>query len=330
MVVKRIAVCSLADIAKHTPDLAQRVIEAGGVKYVMELVDTTDILLKRQITCFFAQIAKHSKDTANQTIQVIPKISEFLKILDSYVLMNSATFVGTIASHGKVYANHLVQANGVLELLTKCIIDQRLKSQYAACFAMGKIAACGEEFGDKIKNERVIPALLSILSNSSSPGHIIVEAARCLGVIGSQSAALAKAVGSNSLRILYGLFSTTKSLELKQVCLEALRGVISHSSDTTELYTLFERNTDMHVLEAILAQFAEILPYDATQRLPFIKQKKLELLQQVDASLPTKTSTMQQSITTINNSFPADAVKFYTPSYESELLKTIRAVDEHL
>lgn len=47
--LKRIAASSLSDIAKHTPELAQAVVDAGAVAYLAPLVINQDAKLKRQV-----------------------------------------------------------------------------------------------------------------------------------------------------------------------------------------------------------------------------------------------------------------------------------------
>jgi hypothetical protein len=47
--LKRVAASALSDIAKHTPELAQAVVDAGAVAYLAPLVVNQDAKLKRQV-----------------------------------------------------------------------------------------------------------------------------------------------------------------------------------------------------------------------------------------------------------------------------------------
>lgn len=47
--LKRIAASALSDISKHTPELAQAVVDAGAVQYLAPLVINQDAKLKRQV-----------------------------------------------------------------------------------------------------------------------------------------------------------------------------------------------------------------------------------------------------------------------------------------
>ena len=51
LTLKRIAASALSDIAKHSPELAQAVVDAGTVAYLAPLVTNQDPKLKRQVRC---------------------------------------------------------------------------------------------------------------------------------------------------------------------------------------------------------------------------------------------------------------------------------------
>jgi hypothetical protein len=48
--LKRIGASALADIAKHSPELAQAVVDAGAVAYLAPLIVNPDGKLKRQVS----------------------------------------------------------------------------------------------------------------------------------------------------------------------------------------------------------------------------------------------------------------------------------------
>lgn len=329
MSIKRVSMCVLADIAKHSTDLAQRVIESSAVKHALQLVSTTDILLKRQICCLLAQVAKHTKDSAGQTINAMSSLPDLMTVRDSYVLNNTVTYIGAVAKHGEIFCKKLVEVNGLFDFVTNCIRDSRLRSQYAACVTVGKIAACGEVYGMRVRDTGSVAALMQLMSDSTCPVHIVREATRSIGIIGSQSASLASEMGQKSFKKLYELISITQDFQLRNTCSQSLQSIISHCNDTTALCLLLNKDISEDVLELVLSQLAIILPQDANQRLLFMKAKKLELVQQI-GSRSQLSPSMAKSISTINESFPSDAVKYYTPNYERELWNMIGSGDDEM
>ena len=47
---------SLSDIAKHSPELAQTVVDAGAITFLSQHVDTQDSKLKRQVLSALSQV----------------------------------------------------------------------------------------------------------------------------------------------------------------------------------------------------------------------------------------------------------------------------------
>ena len=50
MTLKRISASALSDVAKHSPELAQAVVDAGAVAYLAPLILHPDVKLKRQVS----------------------------------------------------------------------------------------------------------------------------------------------------------------------------------------------------------------------------------------------------------------------------------------
>jgi hypothetical protein len=51
-----VAASTLADIAKHTPELAQVVADAGGLTNLVPMVGSTDVKLKMQVWIFIYKL----------------------------------------------------------------------------------------------------------------------------------------------------------------------------------------------------------------------------------------------------------------------------------
>ena len=58
--LKRIAASALSDLAKHSPELAQAVVDAGAVAYLAPLVTNQDPKLKRQVRLQRLSFACHA------------------------------------------------------------------------------------------------------------------------------------------------------------------------------------------------------------------------------------------------------------------------------
>ena len=117
--LKRIAASSLSDIAKHSPELAQAVVDAGAVAYLAPLVVSPDAKLKRQVCAALGQVAKHSVDLAETVVEaeVFPAILACLKDVDGFVRKHAATAIREVAKHTPELAQLIVSNGGVAALV---------------------------------------------------------------------------------------------------------------------------------------------------------------------------------------------------------------------
>ena len=118
--LKRVAASALSDIAKHSPELAQTVVDAGAIAHLAQLILNPDaqlkvrsaascpsnviiapFLLQRQIFSALSQIAKHSVDLAEMVVEaeIFPAAFACLNDSDEYVKKNCATLIREIVKH---------------------------------------------------------------------------------------------------------------------------------------------------------------------------------------------------------------------------------------
>ena len=67
--LKRVAASALSDIAKHTPELAQTVVDAGAIAHLAQMILNPDAKLKGQVLSCLAQISKHSVELAELVVE---------------------------------------------------------------------------------------------------------------------------------------------------------------------------------------------------------------------------------------------------------------------
>jgi hypothetical protein len=99
--LKRIAASSISDLAKHSPELAQTVVDAGAIAHLAQMILNPDAKLKRQVFSALSQIAKHSVDLAEMVVEaeIFPASFACLKDSDEYVKKNCATLIREVAKH---------------------------------------------------------------------------------------------------------------------------------------------------------------------------------------------------------------------------------------
>lgn len=86
---------ALNEIAKHSIDLAQNVIDAGAAPYLTQQINHHDAQLKKQVCQTLSNIAKHTPEMA-ETIcgcELFPKILYKLKDTDEGVRKMAASVI---------------------------------------------------------------------------------------------------------------------------------------------------------------------------------------------------------------------------------------------
>jgi hypothetical protein len=142
-------------------------------------------------------------------------------------------------------------------------------------------------------------------------------------MIGRHSSQVCKdVVDQGALQILFDNFISSKDTNLSKICKDALKALIPQCAIPFYLQPIMTEKTPPKMMELILKQLALVLPPNADERLKFIKSPKFQFIQAL-LSDPTATPSSQQYIHSINASFPKEAVKFYTPGYEANMLKNL-------
>jgi len=109
----------LSEICKHSPELAQSVVDHGAPPFLSALISHGDAQLKRQVCNCLAQIAKHHAELAGVVVmaEIFPKILNCLKDQDVMVRKNAATCIREIAKHSPELAKLICNAGGAAALV---------------------------------------------------------------------------------------------------------------------------------------------------------------------------------------------------------------------
>lgn len=100
--LKRASIDALSELAKHSEELAQVIVDGGAIKYIQNLMDFNDSIVKKNVCFALSQIAKHSQELANTVISDLSLISDVkkrLKDVDTIVRKNAATLIREICKH---------------------------------------------------------------------------------------------------------------------------------------------------------------------------------------------------------------------------------------
>ncbi|CAE7679847.1 Sperm-associated antigen 6 [Symbiodinium microadriaticum] len=306
LTLKRISASALSDICKHSPELAQTVVDAGAVSLLAKDISHNDAPLKRQVCSCLAQIAKHSVDLAEVVVEaeIFPRILHCLKDIDEFVRKNAATCIREIARHTPDLAKLIVNAGGVAAMVDY-ITEARGNNRLPGIMTLGYIAAFSETLALAVVVSKGIPPLKDALINEPED-HLKAASAWSLGQIGRHSPDHARALAEADVlrRLLAVYLHQDSSEDLRTKAKRALKSVIQKCTHLPALEPLLE--APPNILKYVVQQFAKVLPSDLNARKSFVQSGGLQKIQEVKAEVGSK---LHDYIEEINMLYPPEIVQ---------------------
>ncbi|KAJ3124862.1 Sperm-associated antigen 6, partial [Irineochytrium annulatum] len=131
--------------------------------------------------------------------------------------------------------------------------------------------------------------------------------------------------------------------DLKTKTKRALKCILEKTLHLDALEPLLQQATPSNILKYVIGQFAKILPHDVAARRTFVTSGGLQRLQEIAASFGAGVNQIQQIggsavnvipngltgtkmgeyIRTINECYPEEIVRYYSPGYSATLLEKI-------
>ncbi|KAF8562956.1 hypothetical protein P879_11589 [Paragonimus westermani] len=319
--LKRVAASALADIAKHSSELAQSVVDAGAIAHLAQLVLNSDASLKRQVFAALSTIAKHSVDLAELVVEaeIFPTILVCLKDHDEIVTKNCATLIRDVVKHTPELSQLVINSGGVA-----AIVDYIGNSRGYICLpgimALGYIAAHSETLAMAVIVSEGVSQLKCALARETNE-DIQAACAWSLGQIGRHTPEHAKAVAQSDVlpQLLDCYMRPNATEELRNKSKKALKQVIQKCVHLEALQPLLT-HAPSNILKYTVAQFSKVLPHDANSRRLFVTSGGLKKIQELKDE---SQGQLMEYITAINNCYPEEVVRYYSPGYVETLMERI-------
>lgn len=279
-----------------------------------------DAKLKRQVFSALSQIAKHSVDLAEMVVEaeIFPTSFACLKDHDEYVRKNCATLIREVARHTPELAQLLVNAGGVAAIVD-FIGENKGTFRLPGVMMLGYVGAHTENLAMSVIYSKGVVQLALTLSEEKED-HLKAAAAWALGQIGRHTPEHAKAVAqANVLPKLLELYLKSTNDDLQQKAKKALKNILQKCVFLPALEPLLH-DAPPNILKHVVAQFSKVLPHDSKARRLFVTSGGLKKIQEIKAEEGTPLS---EYINTINNCYPEEIVKYYSPGYSDQLLDRI-------
>lgn len=325
MGVKRVAASALSEVSKHSPQLAQVLVDAGAIPHLVKFIKTTDIKLKRQILSALSQIGKHSEEMAELIVEadVFPAAFISLKDNDEHIKKNSATLIREIVKHSPELAQLIVNSGGIAALID-FICENEGHVRLPAIMALGYIAAHSEGLAMSVIVSKGIVAL-SLVLNAETEDYMLSATVWAVGQVGKHTPAHAQPIADANLlqKLLEIYIRNDGSEDLKTKAKKALKNILIKCTNLPALESLLY-DAPPNILKHIISQFSKVLPNDPKARRLFVTSGGLKKMQEMNVQAGTE---LFQHVRDINNCFPEEIVKYYTPGYSETLLQRLDTFD---
>lgn len=315
--IQQTAALALGRLANYNDDLAEAVVKGDILpQLVYSLAEQN-----RQILSALSQIAKHSVDLAEMVVEaeIFPVVLTCLKDKDEYVKKNASTLIREIAKHTPELSQLIVNAGGVAAVID-CIGSCKGNIRLPGIMMLGYVAAHSENLAMAVIISKGVPQL-SVCLSEEPEDHIKAAAAWALGQIGRYTPEHARAVAvTNTLPVLLSLYMCTESSEDLQVkSKKAIKNILQKCTYLPALEP-FLYDAPPNILKHVVGQFSKVLPHDSKARRLFVTSGGLKKVQEIKAE---PGSLLQEYINSINNCYPEEIVRYYSPGYSDTLLQRV-------
>ncbi|CAE7751402.1 Spag6 [Symbiodinium pilosum] len=281
---------ALSDISKHSPELAQVVVDAGAVTLLTK-VDLAEVVVESEI---------------------FPTILHCLKDVDESVRKNAATCIRELSRHTPDLAKLIVNAGGIAAMV-EFVNDARGNCRLPGIMTLGYVAAFSETLALAVVVSKGVRPLKDALI-SEPEDHVKAAAAWSLGQIGRHSPDHARALAeADVLRRMLAVYLHQDSSEDLQI--KTKKSIIQKCTHLPALEPLID--SPPNILKYVIQQFAKVLPNDIDARRAFVQSGSLQKVQEVGAEAGSK---LQDFIDSINMLYPPEIVQYYSPNYAEKLL----------
>eukprot|EP00063_Salmo_salar_P037781 XP_014012616.1 PREDICTED: sperm-associated antigen 6-like [Salmo salar] len=281
---------SWRDIAKHSPELAQTVVDTGAIAHLAQMILNPDAKLKRQVFSALSQISKHSVDLAEMVVEaeIFPAVLACLRDPDEYVRKNVTTLMREITKHTPELSLMIVNAGGVAAVIDY-LGDSRGNVRLPGIMMLGYVAAHSENLAMAVIVSKVCDFFLNMFEKQFSSVQFISARLDLISVF-------------NLCQRLQGWFPSPECL------VQTAQG--------------FKIQCIVFLVSSPLpfSSPLQVLPHDSKARRLFVTSGGLKKVQEIKAD---PGSALQEYINSINNCYPEEIVRYYSPGYSETLLARV-------
>lgn len=191
--VKKTACFVLRAVAKHSPDLAQAVVDSGALDVLVPCLEEFDPTVKEAAAWAVGYLAQHTPEVAQAVVDAGTVALLVLCIQEPEVSLKriSASAMSDVCKHTPELAQCVVDSGAVTHVAPLLMhSDTKLKRQICSCLA--QIAKHSADLAAVIVEAEIFPSVLICLKDTDL--HVRRNASTCIREVAKHTSELAKLI----------------------------------------------------------------------------------------------------------------------------------------
>jgi len=321
--LKHACALAIAEIGKHDADLAHALVDAGAICQLCRALESHDARLKKNALHALACVSQHGVELAETVVEaeVYPGALLLLKDADPSVRKCAMELVKETCKQSVELAQLMVSVGMIGAAISYLEQSPKDTNCIPAVLALGFVAAHSESLATNVIVARSIHIFGEILK-SSADKKVQSTVLWALSQTGQHSAEHARAIA-----IAEGVFESigeccqSKNEEMKDKAERCFKLILQKCTYLPALEPLLmNERLSLNLQVCILGQFARVLPSETKFRKSFVTSACLKRIQEFEFEVG---SVGKDHVLTINQCFPPEIVKYYSPGYSNTLLDRI-------
>ncbi|CAH8551431.1 unnamed protein product [Schistosoma mattheei] len=338
--IQQTAAIALGRLANHRKDLAEVIVKGDILPQLVYSLAQQNRFYKRAAAFVLKSIAKHSAELSQSIVDcgALDALTVCLEEFDPAVKEGAACAIGCIAKHSAELSQAVVDA-GAIPLLVLCIQEPEISLKRATACTLAEITKHTADLAQSVVDGGAIAHLAQLVLNQDSllkgvsqlkcvlikesSEEIQAAAAWALGQIGRHSPEHAKAIAQADVlqNLLDCYLKQNASEDLKTKTKKALKLIIQKCINLEALEPLLQK-APPSILKHAVAQFSKVLPHDSRARRWFVASGGLKKIQELKDD---NEGLLSEYINAINNCYPEEVVRYYSPGYAETLMERVEA-----
>ena len=183
--LKRQVCCCLAQIAKHSVDLAEVVVEAEIFPNILNCLKDGDAFVRKNAATCIREVAKHTPELAKLIVNSggAAALVDFVSEAQGNAKLPGIMAVGYIAAFSETLALAVIVSKGVAPLKEALVTEPEDHIKAAAAWALGQVGRHSPDHARALAENEVLRVLLANYMHEANSADLRTKSKRALKAI---------------------------------------------------------------------------------------------------------------------------------------------------